>query len=338
MCIKTLSTAVSHLCTAFEVVQCAVICVVLEGLDGVRGRTKNYEQEEEEETPRPAAARASAVFETNDDADGAESTTYENKNEAADTKKSKKGKKLFSSSFFSKVASSLKEQARASKRARAAAKAKKEKARAARAQAKALFKIRLAAADAETKEVKALLKKANKAKKAKKEAAKKNKNKSKENGLIGSVFNLKATAVAAGDDAAEVVSAFASPAVPASPVAAAAAVASSSSSSSSASAFTSTTSTSSTSNDAPFLRDLITPKHLRYDWEEVHPALAISNGGLLVAAPRRGGRGVRPFTSAELLSNARAVVGWVSLGAAMFAAASKAFDVLEGLAAVSATS
>ena len=90
---------------------------------------------------------------------------------------------------------------------------------------------------------------------------------------------------------------------------------------------------------APFLRDLVKPKHLRYDWEEVHPAQALSSGsGLVVDAPR-GGR-LRPSPAAlrlgallesEAFYSARSVVFWVSLGVATSAAAIKAFAVFEAL-------
>ena len=89
--------------------------------------------------------------------------------------------------------------------------------------------------------------------------------------------------------------------------------------------------------EAPFLRQLVKPKHLRYDWEEVHPALALSNG-LVVAAPRNGGgRKARPlpavlrFVETKAFANTGPVVLWVSLGAAMFLAVTKAFDKLEAL-------
>ena len=89
-------------------------------------------------------------------------------------------------------------------------------------------------------------------------------------------------------------------------------------------------------NDAPFLRDLAKPKHFRFDWEEVHPALALSSGGSVLDAPRLSGRlrpspvtlRLRTFIESEAFANARSVVFWVSLGAAMLFLSYKAFGVL----------
>ena len=152
-------------------------------------------------------------------------------------------------------------------------------------------------------------------------------------------FNLTATsaAAAANDEAALVAAATSLVAAVAAAEAAAAAAAAA------APTAANNNTTTNKNTEAPFLRDLVTPKHLRYDWEEVHPAQALSNG-LVVAAPRNGGgkkkaaatrwplpAPLRRFVETEAFCNTRAVVMWVSLGAAMFVTATRAFDTLEAL-------